>query len=84
MILEGIFLVQSRIFKLYLSYCIILWVPYWILIIFLVESNQAWVTVASSDQEAFQALILAKSLTQTLTNRKILIWITEDVTRDMK
>ncbi len=48
------------------------------------ETSQAWVTAASSDLEAFQALVLAKSLQRTLTSRKLFILISENVTPEMR
>ena len=48
------------------------------------ELNQAWVTLAQSNLDAFQSILLANSLKQVLTTRKIIILISENVTCEMR
>jgi len=48
------------------------------------DKEQAWVTLAISDVEALQALVLAKSLEQTLTTRHIFILVTENVSTEIR
>jgi glycogenin glucosyltransferase len=46
--------------------------------------EQSWVTLALSDTNAWQALVLAKSLRRSFTTRKLTIVISENVSQPMK
>ena len=46
--------------------------------------SEAWVTLATNDSYALGALVLAHSLRQVNTNKKIAIMITDGVTEAMK
>jgi hypothetical protein len=46
--------------------------------------DQSWVTLALDDTEAWEALVLAKSLRKAHTSRKLTIIISENVSQNMR